>query len=151
MFQFQYGSIGRVLLMAPAKLTKKVSIPVWFDWEEIKLIEAHDKAIGVSIPVWFDWEYYIDSYFSRLYQFQFQYGSIGSSTLYLVNAIGIAMFQFQYGSIGKIGNLKKGHVDLNMFQFQYGSIGSSIAPKKFKTQSKKFKFQFQYGSIGRRI
>ena len=54
----------------------------------------------VSIPVWFDWE---DNHLARLQfanRFQFQYGSIGSEFTAEVIETDSA-FQFQYGSIGR--------------------------------------------------
>ncbi len=55
LFQFHYGSIGRILFLVVHGLNFKISIPLWFDWELLrKQIATLLKQI--SIPLWFDWE-----------------------------------------------------------------------------------------------
>ncbi len=54
-FQFQYGSIGSLLIKKRKSIYILVSIPVWFDWEPNRDI-LYPVRLQVSIPVWFDWE-----------------------------------------------------------------------------------------------
>ena len=76
-FQFQYGSIGSELAMPSCVSATPVSIPVWFDWEEMtgSIIKP---LWDVSIPVWFDWERDRRNGNGSGREFQFQYGSIVS-------------------------------------------------------------------------
>ncbi len=53
-FQFHYGSIGRLRKQIVTML-KQISIPLWFDWEN-RLRMKYIKRFIISIPLWFDWE-----------------------------------------------------------------------------------------------
>ena len=57
---------------------KKISIPIWFDWERTASLNVQLRW-AISIPIWFDWEFYgkVDTVKCSL--FQFLYGSIESS------------------------------------------------------------------------
>ena len=95
-FQFQYGTIERLHEVVAHKglryfnssmvrlrarhwvLSRRellISIPVWYDWEEIT--ELREKQIrDISIPVWYDWETKSAKESLLNDKFQFQYGTI---------------------------------------------------------------------------
>ncbi len=82
-----------------------VSIPVWFDWEEILLILVSVSEVRfnssmvrlgvqenrlpnflsvVSIPVWFDWEYHLLQYLTfDVYSFNSSMVRLGASAAIL--------------------------------------------------------------------
>ncbi len=121
MFQFHFGSIGRIELLNDNSKSKKVSIPLWFDWKSywINEIFCHftcfnstlvrleggfrfyfQKFKTVSIPLWFDWKCFENntSCTSLLVSIPlwFDWKSIAPDSLRW-----LSLFQFHFGSIGR--------------------------------------------------
>jgi len=96
-FQFHFGSIGSNDCINLAVI-KSVSIPLWFDWKQIRKVlhlyrirfnstlvrlEVQISKLGqqikvVSIPLWFDWKTCNTGNDPGCDSFQFHFGSIGS-------------------------------------------------------------------------
>ena len=76
-FQFQYGTIERYITSYAIALLAIISIPVWYDWEDVpkyqqaviivnfnssmvrlreRSFHKVEKVFDISIPVWYDWE-----------------------------------------------------------------------------------------------
>ncbi len=55
LFQFHYGSIGRVHMFIKILQLAFISIPLWFDWKvgRCSAVSIHK---CISIPLWFDWK-----------------------------------------------------------------------------------------------
>ena len=122
MFQFHFGTIGRLAGTTPARLLLKVSIPLWYDWE-LFVTEKKFPLVPVSIPLWYDWEKFeltvwlvplvcFNSTLVRLgvlncqweiyaIWFQFHFGTIGS-IIFLMLCISVELFQFHFGTIGSM-------------------------------------------------
>ena len=131
----------KVATLAVRRFLERISIPVWYDWKEIR----RHKIVSES-------------------SFQFQYGTIERQQNGVVRGVFNA-FQFQYGTIERVCNLRfcmgmcrisipvwydwKSIVvpvgaDTNSFQFQYGTIESVPLITVFSSLNS---FQFQYGTI----
>ena len=134
----------RVRVFARLNLFFIISIPVWYDWElrqwYFKIRKNH-----ISIPVWYDWEPELHLIEGYGLPFQFQYGTIESSS-FITPIYLLVSFQFQYGTIESLASDTR-TPPVNIFQFQYGTIESVNI---FFVFFKYFQFQFQYGTIERK-
>ena len=148
----------------PELLSTKISIPLWYDWENVELLvltsvhvfQFHYGTIGREIAVKVEG---VNSHFNstmvRLGEiekpsgasykivFQFHYGTIGRvDDAGLFQAL--ILFQFHYGTIGSqyfITPILSGTI----FQFHYGTIGRTFTIASFNCS---LEFQFHYGTIG---
>ncbi len=100
LFQFHFGSIGRLLNTTELLPYSEVSIPLWFDWKcwlaylscfltgfNSSMVRLEASSMYWCLIMWS--------------MFQFQYGSIGSFDLLIIK-FWKWKFQFQYGSIGSL-------------------------------------------------
>ena len=98
-----------------------ISIPVWYDWKS-PCPQIPTQCRWISIPVWYDWKGTVMNWIDEALLFQFQYGTIeSSSTLHEAGRIAISIpvwydWKFLFHAFSKSASL---------FQFQYGTIEST--------------------------
>ena len=189
LFQFQFGTIGRSAAEARAIIWKEVSIPVWYDWQYVDLlcyavnyhcfnsslvrlaehIDYHRNSVCkcfnsslVRLAV-----VYMPPLATELTLFQFQFGTIGSSTdqWAVPNSCKVSIpVWYDWQVKDKTTAQLREQVSIPVwYDWQraprrpgpyplrcFNSSLVRLAVRKLQTYSRcSFMFQFQFGTIGR--
>ncbi len=164
-FQFQCGAIGSRFTSIRCTVYRKVSIPVWCDWEQRPPRTAPIPE-PVSIPVWCDWEAAPGAQRQVHEAFQFQCGAIGRSDK---SEVSILLDSFNSSVVRLGGNrsllkltastrFNSSVVRLgetlqfmqSMLLMCFNSSVVRLGVRRIRNLSLAISFQFQCGAIGRR-